>query len=330
MERKFNIGEKVNINGEVVITTINQKANGENVYGTNRGFHITEETLSAMACMPGANTSLFDWYSFKAGKIAVHCDTEEKAKAFLAECDKQGIKWHLGEKLTELTCWDDETKETCYINRWGLQYSNKSYYSEHGYTIVESPFPAAPNPEPTLLYCQKEFKPGKWLTKGKVYMRNDDNYVKTDSGHNTVYDDRTLGGIPFKDYFVPLVKRPAKVGEWVLKIDDSFNWGITGQIYEVYKIDTQGDAWVKDHYNYCMSPSRYLVLDGYQPEPELFNGKVVCVKAYDGYSTLGKTYVFKDGLSTWDNGKEFPSFQLNTLNELNENCSSQFAMLIEA
>ena len=35
----------------------------------------------------------FDWEGFKSGKFAVHCDTEEKAREFLKECDGNGIRW---------------------------------------------------------------------------------------------------------------------------------------------------------------------------------------------------------------------------------------------
>ena len=45
----------------------------------------------------------FNWEDFKNGKIAVHCDTEEKAKDFLKECEKQEIKWVCGDKATHNT-----------------------------------------------------------------------------------------------------------------------------------------------------------------------------------------------------------------------------------
>lgn len=38
----------------------------------------------------------FNWEDFKNGKISVYCDTEEKAKDFMEECDKQGLKWCSG------------------------------------------------------------------------------------------------------------------------------------------------------------------------------------------------------------------------------------------
>jgi hypothetical protein len=58
---------------------------------------------------------LFDWDAFKSGKIAVHCDTEEKAKAFLAECEQRGLRWHDGQLPTKINPWSDEKVDTCII-----------------------------------------------------------------------------------------------------------------------------------------------------------------------------------------------------------------------
>lgn len=60
--------------------------------------------------------SSFDWEAFKAGKFAVHCDTEEKAEAFLKECDGVGIKWFTGTRTVD-------QKET----RWKVYKSRTSY-----------------------------------------------------------------------------------------------------------------------------------------------------------------------------------------------------------
>lgn len=80
----------------------------------------------------------FNWEEFKKGNIAVHCDTEEKAKDFLKECDKNDIKWETGEYTHESTEWNEHKKETSYshyikgvvIARLGL---NKAL----GYKIIE-------------------------------------------------------------------------------------------------------------------------------------------------------------------------------------------------
>ncbi|MCI6692527.1 MAG: hypothetical protein MR510_08630 [Clostridium sp.] len=80
----------------------------------------------------------FNWEEFKKGNIAVHCNTEEKAKDFLNECDKNDIKWETGEYTHESTEWNEHKKETSYshyikgvvIARLGL---NKAL----GYKIIE-------------------------------------------------------------------------------------------------------------------------------------------------------------------------------------------------
>lgn len=80
----------------------------------------------------------FNWEEFKKRNIAVHCDTEEKAKDFLKECDKEGIRWNTGEYTHEFTEWNEHKKETSYshyikgvvIARLGL---NKAL----GYKIIE-------------------------------------------------------------------------------------------------------------------------------------------------------------------------------------------------
>lgn len=56
----------------------------------------------------------FNWEAFKKGNIAVHCDTEEKAKDFLKKCDKEGIRWNTGEYTHEFTEWNKHKKETSY------------------------------------------------------------------------------------------------------------------------------------------------------------------------------------------------------------------------
>lgn len=80
----------------------------------------------------------FNWEEFKKGNIAVHCNTEAKAKDFLKECDKNDIKWETGEYTHESTEWNKHKKETSYshyikgvvIARLGL---NKAL----GYKIIE-------------------------------------------------------------------------------------------------------------------------------------------------------------------------------------------------
>jgi hypothetical protein len=75
------------------------------------------------------NQQPFDWDGFKSGKFAVHCDTEEKAKIFLWECEQQGITWESDRKPTCKTSWEDYGTATCYSCMWN--------HGKVGYGYVE-------------------------------------------------------------------------------------------------------------------------------------------------------------------------------------------------
>ena len=116
-------------------------------------------------------TPVFDWDAFKQGKIAVHCDTEEKAKAFLKECHDRGLTWCDGESLLSKSIWDVYHGETCYTS--GVTFSPKSHFEEEGYTIIPCPF----TPEPPKYYNGKVVcvatNGGSWHKVGKIYECKD-------------------------------------------------------------------------------------------------------------------------------------------------------------
>lgn len=78
----------------------------------------------------------FDWDKFKTEKIAVHCDTEDKAKKFLKECDQHGIRWGDGKNILGDTYWNDYGSETCYSCIYGFGYSPTSFYKNENCTII--------------------------------------------------------------------------------------------------------------------------------------------------------------------------------------------------
>ena len=93
---------------------------------------------------------------------------------------------------------------------WGYQEFKKPGQEVDDTAIVKEP-------EVVKLLCVKDWDPGKTLSKGKVY--------KTDSAGCFRFDDG-LKSLPYTSGFkrtcprmcsclVPLVKRPAKVEEWV-------------------------------------------------------------------------------------------------------------------
>lgn len=80
----------------------------------------------------------FNWEAFKRGDIAVHCNTEEKAKDFLKECDKNDIKWETGEYTHEFTEWNKHKKETSYSNYIkGIVIARLDLDKARGYKIIK-------------------------------------------------------------------------------------------------------------------------------------------------------------------------------------------------
>lgn len=165
-----------------------------------------------------------------------------------------------------------------------------------------------PAQEPIKLYCVKDFMEGNFLTRGKVYE-----FVP---GKGVVYDDEWCGGDTYGGSFsqyarynpslsaclIPLVQRPAKVGEWVL-VTNASQWNenkyINGDVrqaklrgFDYIRFDPK-DVWTE------MNDEEYLVLDGYQPEPEkreYWSGKLVCIdNAGLPHWTVNRVYVVTDG-----------------------------------
>lgn len=84
---------------------------------------------------------MFDWDRFGNGEIAVHCDTEEKAKDFLKECEKRDIGWSSGKKANHNTNWDSYKIDTCYscyiLRERELGYGSKHFFKKEGLEIIK-------------------------------------------------------------------------------------------------------------------------------------------------------------------------------------------------
>lgn len=79
-----------------------------------------------------------DVKSLVGKKIAVHCDTEEKARSFLKECKKKKIKWADGNKLTSQSYWEAYKKDTCYkIENYGVCFFKIDLCGISGCEILE-------------------------------------------------------------------------------------------------------------------------------------------------------------------------------------------------
>jgi len=68
-------------------------------------------------------------------KLAIHCNTEEKAKKLLGAFDKAGHRWVTGDCYIADTAWGIYEEETCY-NNTGC-YGSTNYFKECHYTIFE-------------------------------------------------------------------------------------------------------------------------------------------------------------------------------------------------
>lgn len=137
---------------------------------------------------------------------------------------------------------------------------------------------AESKPEPVKLYCVKDYRGN--LTRGKIYEVKD-GFMRYDDGSKAfmqwmdIAEDIKESWL-FKDgYLVPLVRRPAKVGEWVYIVDADpafCNWyngnyknGDVMRITSLPPVDRRGSG-VMSGKNY-MVHSEYLVLDGYHGDP---------------------------------------------------------------
>lgn len=205
--------------------------------------------------------------------------------------------------------------------------------------------PAEVKPELIKLYCVKDYEPNERLAKGKIYEIDSSGYMHWNKGLSICTyksaDDFFKTHPQLKGVLVPLVSRPAKVGEWVLITSDSVCGTEKGEICEVVAInDASPDSKPylrtkeKTIFGYsgiepCALAKRsdYLVLDGYQPEPEYYSGKVVCVEWSGANYTPGKVYNVVDGYMKNNFGGN-ASTRFKTLDDV-LNYSGKFIELVE-
>lgn len=77
----------------------------------------------------------FNWEDFKNGKIAVHCKTEEKAKEFIKQCYKHGIKWRYNNENN--THWEDMNEKIYYGCDGEYVYYGNLDWKTNNATVVE-------------------------------------------------------------------------------------------------------------------------------------------------------------------------------------------------
>jgi len=325
---KFKVGDEVKVIGNDhpvhhyvpigTVTTINVVCKDDVIV------EYESQTISLSDVEPYVPS--FDWDAFKAGKIAVHCDTEEKAKEFVAECKSrfphECRRWENGE--ANWCSYEDET--TYSIVHGEFLFADVEYDRDEGFTIIDYPFSEQPTEpteqkEPIKLYCVKDCICGyQWATEGNTYTIDSDGVFHGDRdlpGGYRSFDDFIEHNSSMKGKLFPLVKRPAKVGEWVLIIyEDSFTRYRKGNLGKttIADIDNTIRIALENGKESWITNGRYLVLDGYHPEPEAekepeyYNGKVVCI-SNAGFSdtwTVGKVYEFKGGYAITNDGIKTP------------------------
>lgn len=107
---------------------------------------------------------MFNWDEFRNGKVAVNCDTEEKAREFIKECHDRGMKWFF--LNINDTNWSFFKESTCYsysLNSEYLKFGHKSKFEAVDYKIIKW------ESEKMKLRCVDNEGIESWLTPGNEY-----------------------------------------------------------------------------------------------------------------------------------------------------------------
>jgi hypothetical protein len=100
----------------------------------NKVNELEKELKSIKQQLAPKKITLKEFFESKQ-ELAIHCDTEEKAKKLLSAFDKMGRKWRSGESYAEITNWEDYKEETLYYND-GC-YADLDYGTEHNHDVYE-------------------------------------------------------------------------------------------------------------------------------------------------------------------------------------------------
>ena len=249
------------------------------------------------------------------------------------------------------SAWVDENVSQLIGKLTGAKFPLKPVVGRLEYLPFEKPQdkPTEYKQGPIKLYCVKDYNPGEFLTKGKVYeIAHDGAKITYDDGWAAsliIASDNFRGEKIVPNYLVPLVKRPAKVGEWVYITHTDYapeagaRLGV-GDVCRVASVAPSGTKHLEVSPRYVLSyfDSEYLVLDGYHPEPakvpepEYFSGKVICVSSGDECFTVGKMYEFVNGKIKDDDGDERPvcyDKQFKSVEDWNSECGMPIARFVE-
>ena len=247
------------------------------------------EDASMINSIPSMTTipNFIDWDEFKAGKIAVHCNTEEKAKAFLRECDARGIKWRGGDKASKETYYHFYGVNTCYAfaTRFSYCYSEEGFgfgslkpHKDAGYTIVDYPWSLVDIKPTTPLFRKAKKGDVIRITKGNLKGREFTTFrVAPDS-----VDAKGYGPFYDKDEPYVIVKEAPE----------------TIEVGDVVKVTSSGNGYT--HYSEWFDKFAPKFSGRYAYGTEVKNGfigKVVAKHEHGSFSSDGMLYAIKGSMS---------------------------------
>ena len=81
----------------------------------------------------------FNWEDFKNGKIAVHCDTKEKARYFLKKCKEKGFIWNDESDISPNDySWASYKEETTYsMGEKGIMFGDIDVHENENLKIIK-------------------------------------------------------------------------------------------------------------------------------------------------------------------------------------------------
>ena len=284
---------------------------------------ITDDTINIQPS--------FDWESFKSGKLAVHCDTEEKAREFLKECGDRKIYWAGEHTIPNHTNFDMYKAETCYnLNSCeSITYADMPFYKKEGYTIIDY----TPS-KPTVKEVSRQGKIGEYIkltakvdscevgiilkVEELTHIRDCGVYVTLSSGKKCICNEKYVvleGYIPEDRPAVKEVSREAKVGEWVkvLRLDCFTEKDCkVGDIFQTVKPaceypQSNGAYYDEDAKGDCkyISLGDYVVLENYTPDNTPIDSKPEEPKPTDTTINVGDTVKVINKGNTCDLYRDF-------------------------
>lgn len=268
-------------------------------------------------------------------RLFIVCKNEKEESKVLEELEKQGKKWSVGKKPTELNYFSSNDREYAIIVDGSVIYCTANAIM----TIA------------SITY----YKNAKKISAAEFLKKNKETIVIYRNGAETIALEKNTGKkavakchaddtysfeigakLALERLFsetVREVKRHAEVGEYIKIVNPIAARGYKkGDIMKV-EDTTQHRMYVMcgETGNFCIKHDEYVVLENYKPEEkpqEYYTGKVVCVKGNTGY-TVGRIYEIKDGKLTDDDGELRPKGKTNKIGRLEDYAAAKFIELVE-